>query len=395
MKRTVFGVDEFCKSAHHFKNVRFGLLTNDAARNAFGVKSRVALINAGFNIVKLFSPEHGLSAHAADGARVSDETDELTQLPVTSLYADKLAPTEKDVQDIDAVIFDIPDVGCRFYTYLWTMTHIMEACAEHDKKLIILDRPNPLSGDLAKAEGPLLEADCTSFLGRWSIPIRHSCTLGELANYFLNNHIQNLDLEIVKVCNWNRKDYSEKENWSFTPTSPAIKDAETALLYPGLGLLEGINVNEGRGTDLDFKVLGAPWIDAAAFKNHLETLSIPGVSFSTAKYTPDWGIHEGEVCHGLRLKVTNEQALRPVFLGIEILKYLIKEYPNDCKERLYKTNANPTGGRHLDKLLGIRNAFRSIKKAPPIHTKLRKNEWEDLVTPFTFILTESLGSHLF
>ena len=382
MKKVLFGIDQFCEQIEKYKNIRLGLVTNDAAFNAFGKKSRVALIDAGFQIVKLFSPEHGLSAKAADGAFVTDQIDNVTKLPVVSLYAAKLKPTAQDMEDIDAIVFDIPDVGCRFYTYLWTMTHIMEACAEHQKRFILLDRPNPLSGNLYFAVGPMLQDSCASFLGRWSIPVRHSCTTGELANYFAMKYIPNLEVEVVRILNWNRNDFPCKGNWDFTPTSPAIKDAETALLYPGIGLLEGITINEGRGTDSAFKILGAPWINADEIKNHFDTLDMPGVAFFISRYIPDWGLYEGQVCYGLALKVTNGHTIKPVSLGIKLLEYLISNYPKECKERLYSTNANPNGDGHLDKLLGIENSFEKIKKGKHIHTEISKNVWQDLIAPF-------------
>lgn len=382
MKKVLFGIDQFCATVGQNKDLRIGLVTNDVAQNAFGIKTRMALINAGFQLVKLFSPEHGLSATNADGAWVPNQTDELTNLPVISLYGDKLSPTGEDLQNVDAVVFDVPDVGCRFYTYLWTMTHIMEACAAHDKKFILLDRPNPLNGDLLKAEGPLLNEACASFLGRWNIPISHSCTMGELANYFASNYISNLDLQVLKVLHWNRNDFPNQANWEFIPTSPAIKDAETALLYPGLGLLEGINVNEGRGTEIDFKVFGAPWINAATLKENLDSLNLPGVEFAVTQYIPNWGMYEGELCFGLTVGVINQQLIKPVFLGVEILKQLITNYPVECKERLYKTNANPNGNGHLDKLLGLENSFNQIKNNIPIPTKISKEQWLDKITPY-------------
>src|SRR5690606_8412023 len=146
---------------------------------------RKALQDAGFQLVKLFSPEHGLLAVGADGVAQADFVDPLTGLPVVSLYGSKMAPEPQDLESLDAVLFDIPDVGCRFYTYLWTLSYVMEGCARARIPLFVLDRPNPLGGDLSQAEGPMLdEAHCSSFIGRWSIPIRHSCTLGELALYF-------------------------------------------------------------------------------------------------------------------------------------------------------------------------------------------------------------------
>lgn len=379
MNKVRFGVDQF--NASH-KNYRFGLITNDAATTASGVKSRVFLLAAGYNIVKLFSPEHGLSAGAADGAWVANQTDTLTNLPVVSLYGDKLKPTAEDLKDLDTILFDIPDVGCRYYTYLWTMTYVMEACAIHGKKFIVLDRPNPLSGDLSKAEGPKLDSDCSSFLGRWNIPLRHSCTLGELATFFAAKYIPNLDLEVIKVENWRRKDFPDHDTWNFMPTSPAIKDAETALLYPGLGLLEGINVNEGRGTSNEFKMFGAPWIDATSLKTELDILNLDTIVFTTHKYTPSWGLYQDQVCQGLLLEVTKKELFKPVALGVEIIKILINKYPEDCKERHYKTNANPHGEGHLDKLLGVNNSFHCLQGDGSIQTQLREEEWQDMISPY-------------
>ena len=185
MHKVLFGADSFIKQAARFKNVRIGFVTNNAATTSKGVQSRIALVDAGFAITKLFSPEHGLTTKGKDGAYQNNTIDPYTHLPVVSLYGEHLMPSANDMNDIDIVLFDIPDVGCRFYTYLWTMTYVMETCALHNKPLIILDRPNPISGAIKKAEGPMLdEKNCSSFIGRWDIPIRHSCTLGELATYF-------------------------------------------------------------------------------------------------------------------------------------------------------------------------------------------------------------------
>jgi len=179
------GIDLLLASPPAWKGKRIGLVTNHAAVTSGFQSVRMALLQKGFNLVKLFSPEHGLDTSGADGQLMHDGLDKLTGLPIISLYSHKVAPTREDLEDTDVLLFDIPDVGARFYTYLWTMTHVMEACAAHQKMFVLADRPNPLSGNLHLAEGPMLEeANCHSFIGRWSIPVRHSCTLGELANYF-------------------------------------------------------------------------------------------------------------------------------------------------------------------------------------------------------------------
>ena len=198
------GIDDFLQ-LRAVKGKRIALVTNDAARTSDGIISRIALLKHGFKLVKLFSPEHGLTASGADGAYQNHHIDEVTNLPVFSLYGDRLAPAEKDFDDIDIVLFDIPDVGCRFYTYLWTMTHVMEACALYNNEFIVADRPNPISGNISFAEGPLLdEENCSSFIGRWAIPVRHSCTLGELAGYFAATKIRSLHLNVIPVKDWQR-----------------------------------------------------------------------------------------------------------------------------------------------------------------------------------------------
>ncbi|CAF4641861.1 unnamed protein product, partial [Rotaria magnacalcarata] len=199
-----FGIDILLKQQPSWKLTNIGLVTNNAATTFNGVLSRKALLDAGFNIKRLFSPEHGLDVNGADGDAIKDTFDTVTGLPVTSLYGENLAPSQSDLMNIDILLFDIPDVGSRFYTYLWTMTYVMEAAAQYSKILIILDRPNPISGNLQLTEGPMLDMTTTSFLGRWPLPIRHSCTLGELAIYFNTTRNIKVSLEIVPCSGWNR-----------------------------------------------------------------------------------------------------------------------------------------------------------------------------------------------
>jgi uncharacterized protein YbbC (DUF1343 family) len=382
MKNILFGLDYLLPQKNKFQHVRLALVTNNAATTSSGESSRVALLKAGFTITKLFSPEHGLTAQGEDGAYQGNHIDSLTQLSVISLYGAHLIPKAEDLADIDIVLFDIPDVGSRFYTYLWTMTYVMEACALHNKPLIILDRPNPVSGDLDKAEGPMLdETNCSSFIGRWNIPVRHSCTLGELAVYFAATRINELDLEIIKVQNWNRKQAASEAGWYFVPASPAIHDEETALLYPGMGFLEGINVNEGRGTDFPFKIMGAPWVDAEQFNIAFNHLQLPGINTHAVNYTPSSGLHAGEICYGLKFFITDIHSFRPVKTGLQLLKLLVSLYPEHCKERLYSTVANPSGGKHLDKLTGVQNSFEKIKTGELISATLQLKEWKEVIQP--------------
>jgi len=363
MQQVIPGIDSFLQQGELYKSLRLGLVTNNAAFTADRLLSRLALLKNGFNLIKIFSPEHGISVKGEDGVFQNHSTDIKTDLPIISLYGDRLMPTEEDLIDIDVMLFDIPDVGCRFYTYLWTMTYVMEACANYKKQLIILDRPDPIGGDLNMAEGPMLdEINCSSFIGRWAIPIRHCCTLGELANYFSAKKVNGLDLKVIPVQNLKRDQIAGVAGFDFYPTSPAIQNISTAMVYPGTGLLEGINVNEGRGTANPFMQFGAPWINAEELKIALAQKNLTGIELSSCSYIPTDSLYKNENCNGLVLKITDRDKFRPVTFGIALISVLFKLFPNHVEERSYFTNANPSGAAHLDKLLGIKDSFNLLKQ---------------------------------
>ena len=370
----IVGIDHFLQQTK-YKDKRLALVTNNAALTSHGIKTRIALLQNGFTVPKLFSPEHGLTATDADGTFIQNSIDSITGLPIISLYGDHLAPTKIDLEDIDIVLIDIPDVGCRFYTYLWMMTYVMEACAAYNKPLIILDRPNPIGGNILLAEGPMPDEACSSFIGRWNIPIRHSCTLGELATYFAATKIKALHLEVIRITNWQRN----KTTTSFTPTSPAIQNITTALLYPGMGLLEGINVNEGRGTDKPFTVCGAPWINSEALANAFTQKNCAGIICKPYSYTPAEGLYAGKNCNGIEFFITDEEKFRPVATAISLIQTIMAMYLVEVKERLYTTRANPGGQAHLDKLSGVQNAFIKIKKRE-INTAVES--WPEIIKPY-------------
>lgn len=369
MQQVIPGIDSFLQQGELYKSLRLGLVTNNASFATDRLLSRLALLKNGFNLIKIFSPEHGISVKGEDGVYQKHSTDIKTDLPVISLYGDRLMPTEEDLTDIDVMLFDIPDVGCRFYTYLWTMTYVMEACAKYNKQLIILDRPNPIGGNLNMAEGPMLdEINCSSFIGRWSIPIRHCCTIGELANYFSVKKINGLDLKIISVQSWHRGQIAGAAGFYFYPTSPAIQNISTALVYPGMGLLEGINVNEGRGTATPFMQFGAPWINAEELKLTMAEKKIPGMELTCCSYTPNDSLYKNETCNGLELKIADGNKFHPVAFGIAVISALFKLYPKHVAKRSYSTNANPSGAAHLDKLVGIKDSFDLLKQGVMFQT---------------------------
>lgn len=357
MQGIKLGVDCFLRSGGTYRGRRLALVTNHASLTSGYDPTRVALLRTGYKLIQLFSPEHGVLSNGADGCEMKDQLDPLTGLPVISLYGARLKPDPHQLADIEALLFDLPDIGCRFYTYLWTLTYVMEACQESGKELLVLDRPNPISGDLELAEGPLLnETQCSSFIGRWSIPLRHSCTIGELATFWQQTRFPDLRLKVVPVEGWQRAFYHSDWATSFVPTSPAMVDAEAALLYPGLGLLEATNLSEGRSTATPFRIAGAPWIEALHLTRYCNDLDLPGVRFRAIDFTPGSGPYRQQQCHGVMAHVTDRKKFRPVYSALLTIRLVKDLYPKYFRWSRYVTHVNPSGEGHLDKLLGIPNS---------------------------------------
>jgi uncharacterized protein YbbC (DUF1343 family) len=360
MHRIQYGIDVLLKQDPEWKRLKIGLVTNHAATTSSFVPSRVALLQHDFNIVQLFSPEHGLDTTGADGHAMGNATDPLTGLPVISLYGHKLAPAQTDLAGIDVMLFDIPDVGSRFYTYLWTLTHVMEACAAFNIPLIIADRPNPLSGNLSLAEGPVLdEANCSSFIGRWSIPLRHSCTLGELAGFFNETRSINCSLNVIACLHWRREQFFPDWSQSFVPLSPAITNFESALLYPGLCFLEATNISEGRGTATPFRIACTPWLQAdktAQLFNALVPTVAGKVYARPIVFTPIEGKYATQKCNGIMLHVTDPSAFLPVAAGLLLIRIIKELHRAEFAWATYPTHVNPSGKKHLDLLSGIQHA---------------------------------------
>ena len=353
-----FGVDRVIANVPAaLRRGRVGMVTGNVATTAVGGhSSRVALREAGVNLTKLFGPEHGLAGTAADGAKVADDVDPMTGLPVVSLYGKSLRPTRESLADLDAIVYDIPDVGARFYTYIWTLSHVMEAAAEAGKPLYVLDRPNPIGGELEAAEGPMLdEANCSSFVGRWDIPIRYSLTIGELAQLWNAERQIRCELHVIGCFGWRREMHWPDTGLAFTKMSPAMSSYETALFYPGTCLIEGTKLSEGRGTDAPFRMIGAPWVDAHALAEALDARELPGLHVKPAEFVPEGRKYAGEICHGVRLRVSrpaHAKSLRPVAIGLRLIAELMRLHPKQFEWLPYPTAANEKGHQHFDRLIG-------------------------------------------
>lgn len=354
----LFGIDQLLlqSTTVEWKHSRIGLVTNEAATTRTLEPSRLAMQKAGFNIRKLFSPEHGLSAKGADGAPMHNGVDELTDLPIISLYGEKLSPNNADLEELDCLVFDVPDAGVRFYTYLWTLSYLLESCAQYQKPLIILDRPNPISGLSNLQEGPFLDENCASFIGRWNVPVRHSCTLGELALYFNETRGIQANLTVIPCQHWKRSMFQSDWEIPFVPTSPAIQTAEALLLYPGLCLLEATNLSEGRSTDFSFEVVGTPWLQHEKLARQINALFGEELAAKPVHFIPQDAKFAGEQCNGVHFKVIQLDAFKPVFFGLVLIRMIKDMQPDHFAWAGYKTYVNPDGIQHLDKLTGIANA---------------------------------------
>lgn len=277
----------------------------------------------GYELTALYGPEHGVRGGVPAGAWVENYTDERTGLPVYSLYGQTRKPTAEMLEDVDVLVFDIQDIGARFYTYIWTMYYAMEAAAENGKRFIVLDRPNPL-GD--RTDGPVLEyPELSSFVGLREIPLQHGMTVGELARYFNGEFFgEAVDLEVVEMSGYDPAAVGE---WpmAWVLPSPNIPTYETALVYPGTGLIESINVSEGRGTTKPFHWFGTPYIDETeswALAEDLNGRGLEGVAFRPASATPSASKHAGQFSGGIEVHVTDAPAYEPVRVGLHILDAL-------------------------------------------------------------------------
>ncbi len=362
-----FGVDQIVRHPSILGGARrIGLVTNDAARlsaNA-AVRSRRALLDAGLPIARLFGPEHGLAATAADGHAVGDGVDSLTGLPVISLYGERMRPSHASVADLDMLLFDIPDVGARFYTYIWTLYHLLGACADYGLPLVVLDRPNPLGGSIADAEGPILDLKYQSFIGADAMPVRHSLTAGELARLWQAEKFNRATLTVIECAGWRRELLWPATALPFVPTSPSMPSFASALLYPGLCLFEATNLSVGRGTDTPFQRIGAPWLDADAVLGHLARQTPRGVRFAADRFVPGTGVNAGEPVSGIHIEIGDPQVVRPVALGLLLLAAVIATHRIRFTWSKYPTAANPDGDGHFERVLGIGGVRARLDAAP-------------------------------
>lgn len=297
---------------------RVGLITNPTGVRADLTGGIDALhAQAGVKLAALFGPEHGVRGQAQAGEAVQSGTDPRTGVPAYSLYGNVRQPTAEMLRGIDILLFDIQDVGARFYTYIWTMALAMQAAAKHGVPFVVLDRPNPIAG--IAVEGPVLERRFESFVGMYPIPVRHGMTAGELARLFNAEYGIGAELTVVPAQGWRRELWFDQTGLPWIMPSPNMPALETATVYPGTCFVEGTSLSEGRGTTRPFELIGAPWIDPYTLADDLNARGLPGVRFRPVYFAPTFSKHAGQTCGGVQLHVIDRQAFRPVAAGVHLL----------------------------------------------------------------------------
>jgi uncharacterized protein YbbC (DUF1343 family)/CubicO group peptidase (beta-lactamase class C family) len=311
---------------------KVGLITNHTGVDSQG-RATIDLLHKapGVELVALFSPEHGI--RGAFDEKVADSKDERTGLPIYSLYGERRKPTAATLQGIDTLVFDIQDVGCRFYTYTSTLGLALEAAAENKLRVVVLDRPNPIGG--MAVEGPVLDAGRESFVGYHRLPIRYGLTIGELALLFNKERKIGADLDVVKLQGWKRGDLYDATSLTWVHPSPNLRSLSAALTYPGIGILETTNLSVGRGTERPFEWIGAPWLDGRLLAPALADQKLPGVRFVPVTMTPTASVFKGERCGGVQIFVDDWAKFQPVKTGIAVAWTLRRLYPDAWKVKNY------------------------------------------------------------
>lgn len=314
--QTRTGVDVLAASdCKQLQGRKVGLITNHTGRTADGRRTVDVLHDSGnVQLVALFSPEHGWQGVLDE--KVDDTIDAATGLKVFSLYGKTRKPTDAMLEGVDTLVFDVQDIGCRFYTYIATMRNGLEAAAARKLKFVVLDRPNPIGG-LAMA-GPVLAEQRRDFVAAHTIPLRHGMTIGELARMMVGEAAIRVDLQVVRCEGWQRADLWQHTGLPWINPSPNMRRLTQALAYPGIGLVEGTNLSVGRGTDTPFEILGAPWIDARRFAADLVARKLPGVTFVPVHFTPTSSKHKGKRCGGVHILVTDWATFEPVRTGVHV-----------------------------------------------------------------------------
>jgi uncharacterized protein YbbC (DUF1343 family) len=328
-----FGIDVLAdKDFLPIRGMKVGLCTNISSCTT-SLEPTITLFTKqkNFKLKAVFAPEHGFYGALQDQVRAKTFYDRKRRVRIYSLYSKYLVPDQAVLKTIDALVIDLQDIGARYYTFVWSAVMLIEQMGDLGKKVFILDRPNPLNGE--KVQGPVLEPDFVSFVGLYPVPVRHGFTIGELCS-FVNSELKlDADITVIKMKGWTRDLLFNDTGLCWTMPTPNMPDFSTALVYPGMCLLEGTNISEGRGTTKPFEVFGAPWIDPFTLVKKLNQKKIPGIRFRPVFYMPTFNKYKGRLCGGAQVYVTNDRRYDPFSMGLEIIQVIRTLYPDKFKWR--------------------------------------------------------------
>lgn len=340
---------------------RIGLIGQSAAVLPDYTHGLDALLRAGVTVTAIYGPEHGFRGAEADGAEVLSSVDARTGLPVYSLYGATREPNAEMLAGVDALVFDMQDVGVRFYTYLSTLFYILRPAGKHGMPVYVLDRPNPLGG--RTLAGPLVQPGFESFIGQVRIPIQYGLTMGELAGWMNTTYAFGADLTVIRMQGWQRSMTFEQTGLPWVPTSPAMPHLSTVRVYPGTCLIEGTNLSEGRGTALPFEVIGAPWLDGERLADDLNRLDLPGVRFRPTIFIPSASKHHGETCRGVQMHVTCAESFRPVESALHLVTVCRQQNPEKFRFLETSWEGRPA---HFDLAMGTDRVRHQIEAGVPV-----------------------------
>lgn len=374
--RVKLGCEVFLSAnALGLKDAKIGFVTNHTGLTSNLDSLIDKFLDKGLQIKALFGPEHGIRGEAAAGEKVSSGSDPKTGIKIYSLYGDTRRPTEEMLRGLDALIFDIQDVGARFYTFMWTMANCLEAAADHKVPFFVLDRPNPVGG--MAVEGPVLDTAFKSFIGYYPVPIRHGFTVGEMARFVAEAYKKNPgNLSVVPMEGWKREMWFDETGLQWVMPSPGMPTLDTAVVYTCSCLFEGTNVSEGRGTTKPFEIFGAPWMDLDRVAAEANDMNLPGIRFRPLYFEPTFSKYKGERCGGAQIHTLDRDCFEPVKTGLSLVHKIMKLYPDDFAFR----EPGSTGKAFFDLLMGSDKPRQMLMKSANLSEIIC--EWESDLSRF-------------
>lgn len=386
--RTILGVEKLCRDRLGLiRGGGIGLICNQASvDHSFRHVADVVSSQKGISLTALFGPQHGIRGDVQDNMVETPHTrDAETGLPVFSLYSETREPTEQMLDTVDVLVFDMQDVGCRIYTFIYTLANCMRAAKKYGKKVIVCDRPNPING--RSVAGNILELGFESFVGQFPLPTRHGMTVGELALMFNKHWGIDCDLEVIKMEGWGRELWFDQTDAPWVMPSPNIPTLDTATVFPGTVHLEGTWMSEGRGTTRPFELIGAPYISAREYERHLENIGLPGVRFRATHFLPTFQKHAGALCGGVQIHVTDRESFEPVTVGVAAVKTAYDLYRDDFKWKdtpyEYVFDKNP-----FDVIAGTDKLRAAIERGDSLD--VISESWKDALDQFKSVRDEFL-----